>query len=67
MSLDDKRQADEVDRVDRGLDELGDPMEGGFDGQVAWEVHRDLVAAIDRGESPELARALARHRPTRQF
>ena len=35
-----------------------------FDGQVAWEVHRELVAAIDRGEGPELARALTRHRPT---
>jgi DNA-binding FadR family transcriptional regulator len=35
-----------------------------FDGRVAWEAHRELVAAIDGGEGPRLARALAQHRPT---
>ena len=38
---------------------------GEFDGPGHLRVHRDLVAAIDRGEGRELHEALERHRPMR--
>jgi DNA-binding FadR family transcriptional regulator len=37
---------------------------GEFDGPGHVRVHRDLVAAIDAGEGPELEAAVERHRPT---
>ena len=37
---------------------------GEFDGPGHLRVHRDLVAAIDGGEGPELEAAVERHRPT---
>lgn len=38
-----------------------------FDGPGEVEVHRDLIAAIDAGEGPELEAAVQRHNPTRVF
>jgi DNA-binding FadR family transcriptional regulator len=37
---------------------------GAFDGPGHVRVHRDLVAAIDGGDGPELEAALEHHRPT---
>ena len=38
-----------------------------FDGEAMLEVHRDLVAAIDAGEGPDLDAAVAAHRPTQRL
>lgn len=35
-----------------------------FDGEGLFEVHRDLIAAIDGGEGPELDAAIQAHQPT---
>jgi len=38
-----------------------------FDGEMMLVVHRDLVAAIDVGEGPQLDAAVAAHRPTQRL
>ena len=40
---------------------------GKFDGKGFLRVHRDLVAAIDKGEGPQLDAAVDRHRPTQSL
>jgi GntR family transcriptional repressor for pyruvate dehydrogenase complex len=37
---------------------------GGFDGPAMMRIHRDLVAAIDKGDGPHLDAAVEAHQPT---
>jgi DNA-binding FadR family transcriptional regulator len=39
----------------------------GFEGDAMLEVHRDLIAAIDEGEGPQLDAAIEAHQPTQML